>query len=192
MLGALAAINPVAAIGTGLSMAGNIMNYDAQMKTNKSNREMSEQQMAFQERMSNTAHQREVKDLMAAGLNPNLSAGGNGSSTPTGAAATFQAPQISMPDLFAYGVSLKQLEQADKRIAIDEANSTAGIAKSLSETELNKAKKILAQKGMIRAELEGEASTVLRNIIKFLDKSVRQTPPPVRRKDGSEIKLFNP
>lgn len=174
------------------SLAPSFLNRQSQRDTNVANREMSTQQMMFQERMSNTAHQREVADLTAAGLNPILSAGGNGSSTPSGAMATMEAPKIEMPDMLAYGISLKQLEQADQKIAIDKANSAANIAKTLSDTDLVKMKSVLAQKGMIRADLEGEASKVLQNIMRFMKDNVRKQPNPRSIKqnlENSNLKL---
>ncbi len=52
----------------------------------------SARQMAFQERMSNTAHQRQMADLKKAGINPMLSAKLGGASSPSG--SQYQATDI--------------------------------------------------------------------------------------------------
>lgn len=70
------------------SVIGAVSNIFGARSQNKAQIQSAREQMQFQERMSSTAHQREVADLRAAGLNPILSAtGGAGSSTPSGAQA---------------------------------------------------------------------------------------------------------
>jgi hypothetical protein len=58
----------------------------------RSDKASSARQMAFQERMSNTAHQRQMEDLKAAGINPMLSAKLGGASSPSG--SQYQATDI--------------------------------------------------------------------------------------------------
>lgn len=98
-----------ALIGAGAELLGGISSgLFGQSSANK--------QMRWQERMSNTAHQREVADLRAAGLNPILSASRGGASTPTGASATMPNPAAGMANTFSARNLLAQQQQRMDKI----------------------------------------------------------------------------
>lgn len=116
--------------GRDANNANRMMTEDA----NRTNLDIANRQMNWQERMSNTAHQREVADLQQAGLNPILSVNA-GASTPPGAGATMQAAQA------------QNVMQGMGTGALDIASQMTQLKKQAEEIELLK-----AQTGKVKTE----------------------------------------
>lgn len=161
----------------GAGIGGQIFGAGDQNQANWDNARAAE---AFSERMSNTAHQREVTDLRAAGLNPILSANA-GASSPNGVNAQAENTMGGLAQSAFELATLKQnMEKGKAEIGLLKANK----AKAYADERLSNTQEEVTRRGIPEAELKNDAYDLIRPWVKKLkDATQSNSPNPKANKE---------
>lgn len=129
-----------AVIGGGLGLAGSLFQAETARK-------VAREQMEFQERMANTAYQRAVADMKAAGLNPMLAFMKGGAAVPSGASwnpPNFADAVVSSAVQSAQAKeAIRNMRAVNDNLQAQNENLRAQNDKIRSEIEVNRANEVL-------------------------------------------------
>ena len=136
-----------ALIGGASSLAGGFLankgRADQANISGQFNQASAREQMEFQQRMSNTAHQRQIEDLKKAGLNPLLSAKYGGASSPGGSSAT--RPMADQKDIISPAISSAlAIRQSESDIDLKDSQARLNEAKIMESGQQQRVLEMLA------------------------------------------------
>lgn len=147
-------------LGAGSSILGGVMGMIGQGNANAANASMAREaaqfnwnammeNQRFQERMSNTAYQRSMADMRAAGLNPILAYSQGGATTPGGMGASMSAATMQN-DMEGLGKGISSAAQAAKDAEMSQQIKV--------QADLTKTQNDLAREGIAKVKQETATS----------------------------------
>lgn len=158
-------INPIKSIS---STVAPFLDFAGGMFKNSASASEAERGRDWSTYMSNTAHQREVQDLRAAGLNPILSAN-HGASTPSSAIASFDNPFSGFGKDTNDSISTdlqKNINTAQKALLEDQASQARSQAEAnATQANLNRDTMRLTQANTAKVDQEREELLPLQKLL---------------------------
>lgn len=137
-----------------LGLGSAALSYVGAQQQNRMAKQAAQDQMDFQERMSNTSYQRAMKDMSAAGLNPMLAYNQGGASTPSGSSYDPQnAIEGSISSARANMQAKAELDNVRSQTALNNA-----LRKSAAEDAIlksNSAAVAKANEDILKEDLKG-------------------------------------